>query len=1027
MPVATLLSILFFFTFAIYLMAGVYTLLLNARGRINHVFFLLCLSLAIWAVSFAFANGADSLAEATRWRRFAAVGFGLMHSLLLYFVIHLTERTDLLRRRWITPAIFAPALVNLFAFALHGGPDSPVYRYQLIRAEGGWINLSNNGWDLFFNIYFLLFALISGFLLFQWGSGTEQPHKRRIVRALLVAFAVAIVLGGLTDVVLNVHTGIRVPPLAPILTLLPLLVLFATMMRYGVMHPESVQTTSPDRIFNLGRMERFSRMVALLFAFGSAVQFALPYFSGSQPLREVLPFSISMLLYAVLFLLLPKIQTKNGRQDFALTLLLASITPLLTWLFQRQGNQAVWFAPIFFLMLAIIFSRKWMIVVVGISVIGTRLWIWYKYPYYEIRVDGGIHFMILVLHLVSLGFAFYVNRIYLKRLEENAEQLRFQELVSRISARLVTAGEMDLQEHIQEVLALCGTQYGVDRAALILVREQTRAHVWQRDPTLPDNLTALAVPRQLTWLREQLGNQEVLNIPDVDLLPEEARMDRQWMRENRMRAMLVNRVESEGIFAGYLTFISDQEPRHWRPEHVDLIRIVGNLLSDAMAKADAQKEINTLAYYDPLTHLPNRLLGQNRLEQAVRTAKREGRKVAMLFLDLDAFKTVNDTMGHAGGDELLKQVAARLSACVRTPDMVSRFGGDEFMVLVHDADTAQDAAAVAGRMLGELAQPVIVRDREFFVTGSIGIALYPEDGEDVELLIRNADMAMYAAKEAGKNRYSFCSETLKQDVLQQTRLTNDLYRALERGELRLVYQPQVRTGSGVLEGFEALLRWHHPEMGIISPGLFIPLAESTGLIHSIGQWVLREACRQHRVWQNAGLPPIRMAVTLSMEQFRNPNLVGMVAAEIEASGIDPKWLELEITESIAANEAEGTVDVMHALRALGVQIAIDDFGTEYSSLSRLKSLPVDRLKLDMMFVHGIGQDPRDEAVARTILRLAADLSLHTLAEGVETAEQEAFLLLNGCEEIQGYFYHRPMPPEDATGLLAAMGSDPARG
>ena len=242
-------------------------------------------------------------------------------------------------------------------------------------------------------------------------------------------------------------------------------------------------------------------------------------------------------------------------------------------------------------------------------------------------------------------------------------------------------------------------------------------------------------------------------------------------------------------------------------------------------------------------------------------------------------------------------------------------------------------------------------------------------------------------------------------------------RAQERGELRLVYQPQVRAGTGHLEGVEALLRWQHPVFGTISPGVFIPLAEATGLIHDIGQWVLEEACLQNQAWQDAGLPAVRMAVNLSMEQFRNPNLVGIVAAAIEKSGLHPKWLELEITESVAANEAEGTLGVMHELRELGVAIAIDDFGTEYSSLSRLKTLPVDRLKLDMMFVHGIGKDPRDEAVAKTILRLANDLSLHTLAEGVETREQELFLLQHGCEEIQGYLYYRPLTVEDARVLL----------
>lgn len=392
-------------------------------------------------------------------------------------------------------------------------------------------------------------------------------------------------------------------------------------------------------------------------------------------------------------------------------------------------------------------------------------------------------------------------------------------------------------------------------------------------------------------------------------------------------------------------------------------------------------------------------------------AERNDKLMGILFLDLDLFKSVNDTMGHEAGDSLLITIAERLNQIVRKSDMVCRFGGDEFIVMLPLMEDEDQIRTAAEKLMDIFREPVSLRNQEFTVTASCGVAVYPYDGETAEKLIKNADLAMYESKNAGKNRYTLCTPIMKQEITERVELSNDLYRALERDELLLYYQPQVSIETDKIVGVEALIRWDHPKRGIISPGLFIPLAEQTGLIHSIGEWVLKTACSQNKSWQEKGYAPVVIAVNLSVEQFRSMKLIETVSTTLEQTGLDPEYLELEITESIAINEPEYIIDMLQKLREIGVSIAIDDFGTEYSSLSRLKSLPIDKLKMAMEFVQGIDKETKDEAIASVIINLARSLGLKVIAEGVEKENQYRFFKDRVCDEVQGYYFYRPMPAE----------------
>ncbi|MBU1224826.1 MAG: EAL domain-containing protein [Gammaproteobacteria bacterium] len=441
--------------------------------------------------------------------------------------------------------------------------------------------------------------------------------------------------------------------------------------------------------------------------------------------------------------------------------------------------------------------------------------------------------------------------------------------------------------------------------------------------------------------------------------------------------------------------------------------------SDITQHKEALARIQQLAHYDPLTGLPNRALLRERIRHDLSTAQRKDAQLAVLFVDLDHFKNVNDTLGHRIGDELLVAIAGRLKAAVREVDTVSRQGGDEFILILPDTD-ADGAVRVAAKLLEAVSQPCQVESFELTVTLSIGIAMYPADGHDFETLSRCADAAMYRAKHDGRNTYRFFTTEMQARSAHSLQMENALRRALERKQLLLHYQPQISLREGGIVGVEALLRWQHPELGMIAPADFIPIAEESGQILPIGEWVLRSAVKQLKTWMDAGLAPMTMAVNLSAVQFRHPHLPELLAQILDEAKLAPHCLELELTESVAMDDAPAAIAVMDRLHARGIRMSIDDFGTGYSSLSYLKRFKVHRLKIDQSFVRDIGEDPEDRAIVSAIIRLADSLGLQTIAEGVETEGQLTFLCEQGCKEVQGYYFSKPLPADQFEAFVRAQ-------
>ena len=453
-------------------------------------------------------------------------------------------------------------------------------------------------------------------------------------------------------------------------------------------------------------------------------------------------------------------------------------------------------------------------------------------------------------------------------------------------------------------------------------------------------------------------------------------------------------------------------------EHLTVATIEAQTQSEEIERARIRMVY--MAQHDPLTDLPNRILLNDRLVQAIALARRQGKQLALMFLDLDRFKHINDSLGHAVGDQLLQSVAKRLTGGVRSSDTVCRQGGDEFVILLADVEHAGDAALSAQKILAALTVPHCIDQLELHVTVSIGISIYPDDGQDADSLIKSADTAMYHAKEGGRNNYQFFEQTMNVRAVERHSIEGGLRRALAQQEFILHYQPKIDLETGTISGVEALVRWQHPQRGLILPEQFVWIAEDCGLIVPIGAWVLREACGQARAWQDAGLSPIPVAVNISAVQFRHKDFLASLTGILKDTGLAPRYLELELTESVLMQDADAAAGLLKALKAMGVGLAIDDFGTGYSSLSYLKRFPIDTLKIDQSFMRDITHatsDTDDAAIVAAVVSMGKSLNQRVIAEGVETREQLAFLQAQGCGEGQGFYFSRPVTAEKLADLL----------
>lgn len=508
-----------------------------------------------------------------------------------------------------------------------------------------------------------------------------------------------------------------------------------------------------------------------------------------------------------------------------------------------------------------------------------------------------------------------------------------------------------------------------------------------------------------------IDHGEIIAADDAQNNPQTAEFSENYLIPQMIYSMLDMPITVDGKIIGVVCHEHIGSIRHWNPEEKEFAITIANALALTFEIDKRKKVEQTLdykAHHDELTHLSNRALFLDRLEHAIKKAKRQNTLLAVLFIDLDRFKEINDSLGHEMGDAVLIEVADRLREHLREIDTIARLGGDEFTLIIEDIEDIQKVNAIASKLLSTLQQPMEIQGHQLYVTTSIGISLFPLDGNDPQSLLRNADSAMYKAKDEGRNSYQYYTAELTQRAFERVSLESSLRRAIVNHEFVVYYQPQINGASGELIGMEALVRWQHPELGMVSPERFIPLAEETGLILAIDEFVMKEGMRQVAYWYSQGLNPGVLSLNLAMKQLWQENFAQMLQQMLEDSGCKAEWIELEVTEGEVMKNPEKAIGILKEIHTLGVMLAIDDFGTGYSSLSYLKRLPLDILKIDQSFIRGIPENNEDIAIVRSIIALAKSMGMRVIAEGVETLEQKKFLVDNGCHHIQGYFYSRPI-------------------
>ncbi|MGE4272186.1 MAG: EAL domain-containing protein [Desulfitobacterium sp.] len=991
------------------------------KKAINRLLMIMCCALLVWSLGLAITAAADNKGISMIGYLVAPIGWGPMSGMLLHFTLLLTEQEKLLKKWWIYPALYLPGLVMIYAFTIL--PAMGLYTDDFIHTQYGWVPAVNYDlWDYFFYAYYIGFTIINIILLLLARITSQDKNIRTQATWLAICYIIAYALGTLSDVVFG-YINITVPRLSSVFSLLPIGAIAYIVKKYGLLGPVTI--TQSEGLHTDQAHSNVYRVMSFGFAIGSMLNIIsqkLVYQETGLP--DIDKFSMVLIFIAVMILLINELRINGFLKEMLIAMVYSMIIPYMTLRFVKYGSITIWAFVFLLFILCLIYNRRILLITITMSALMTQVLVWAISPRVLVEVNVADYSVRLGLIGLSAILSVYVNSIYVAKLKENYSYDEKQTLLAEISRDFISAEEWNKDEILHNLLEKCGKFIQSDRA-YIIVFEQDKGNLhysceWLAGGTRSflKDFGMLSSDIHLKLL-DQFESEGIMKLPDAKLLPPLAGKFKRMLAEQNIRGMVNLPVKEKGEIIGIMGFNSARPLREWHLDSTDFMEIVANVVSDMLLKIKTENRNKFLAYHDQLTLLPNRRLFKEHIDETIKQASRTGKTLAVVFLDIDSFKAINDTMGHDLGDAVLYEVAQILSDNIRYYDAVSRFGGDEFAIILNEISAKDEASKIIDELMSAICMPLNIRGQEFYVTFSAGCALYPEDGEDSDTLLKNADTAMYNAKRLGKNQYLMCNQAMKDQVAEQLMLTNHLHRALEREQLVIYYQPQVDIATKSIVGFEALLRWSLPERGIISPGLFIPIAEQTRLITPIGEWVLETACRQNKLWQEKGFSGLRMAVNVSVVQLGNPDFVQQVEGILKKTGLSPKDLELEITESAASNNVDNIVSILASLKALGLTLSIDDFGTEYSSLSRLKVLPIDRIKMDMQFVHGIEGCEKDQAIAKVIINLAKSMNLQVIAEGVETKTQLDFLSQRSCDVAQGYYYYKPMPAEEIEKILVS--------
>ena len=1004
---------LFYILILFYFYSGMRVYAKETRDPVNRSYFYMNLSLSTWALMAVLISHTGTTKDALLWTFFSVFGWGFVYTFLLSLLIHLTQY-DKNMNRWKWAAVYLPVLISI-STVLYSFLSGEMER-RMSYGPYGWVySLELEPWTLWVRIYYFIMAAMVFYLLKKWKLKEGDFFRGHLKRTVFYSALLSMLMGLPKVLGLYERFGLSLLGLGPI-HMLPLCagLFYVLLKKAKVGQREEFTIPKRGEYLSAKTHDKIFFYVSQVYLMAGFLAFYIQVIvNESEVVRtSIMTATLFFIGLFIFFLLKVKISVRT-RDDIINSILSLSI-PFITLYFAEESIGFAWATPVVLLLVAVAFNNKNLLIATSAMSVITLLLLWIMYPQMAGSFESPEHLARLFVFFIIIGMAFFINDIYRKRQQQFERQIDHERFVSDMvllmsKARFKTV-KSNLEILLEEMVYYMEADYGS-----IHIFSDIRDGVHRKFEQYGRG--------DLDGIRKNLKFSGVLD----ELLEDTKRVEhseanirriieifKSRMSTEKVTVMIQPVVESEKVIG--IMCLGAFDRNSWDEGYQNSFDLIVKNLSSMLYKIKKEDELYRMAFYDGLTGLPNRTLF-NRILQETLEDQEDGEVAAVLFLDLDDFKNINDLLGHSVGDKLLVEFVSRIKPLLQNDRYISRFGGDEFlMVLPHQRDAA-DVKKKVEEILSTAIGTFRFDEREISTGASIGVALYPEDAKEPEDLIRYADLAMYSAKTNGKNQYVICTEDIKKKFIYEKEIENDLHYAIKNKEFTLYYQPRVSGVSEKIVGVEALLRWSHPQKGMIPPGVFIRIAERIGLMQEIDQWVFREACRQNLYWQRKGFRRISMSVNVTPMTFAE-NFEGSDILKNLREGIwDPNYLEVEITENTMYFSPVSIRNRLNYLRSLGMSVALDDFGIAYSSLGRLHELPIDKIKIDRQFVVNLHEAQKGKNLFDGILNLGRSLGLKINVEGVETKEQAEFVKARGCDEIQGFYYHKPMPPEYVEVLL----------
>ena len=1021
-----IISTLFIIVSLFCLISGIYILYLSHNQRLNKISFYICASLCCLAYGISKSLIASDINIALNWRRFSEAASLSAFAFLLDFTLTVVLKEKMERNHWIKVFIYLPSIIFIYIMSLSDNISYHIYKFT--ESPIGLVNCPEVSiWAIACNLYILFTMTLGLVFLIYWvmknlksGNNIEKQSKM-----ILFSYIITYIMIALSQLVFHFVKNIYIHEIAPIFIPIPIIIVFLAVVKFQFM-----QESEEDIIMEQFRT-RIIKYLSLAYLFGGVIYYITQSFGlGNENTSNILLFSGLLIMLGIGIYFIQK-YSKNEKLNIMIYSLLLTITvPLILLRYANSSALTVWAFPFLIIIASVLLYDSAIFIMVSTVTLVILMYLWIFIPFNVVTINETDHFGRIAIFIVAACLVSYINSVYVKRLKQLSKNMKDNDLILQISSMIIDMSIPNKKDKFYEIMEVLGQYFRADKVhvyikSLEFEKSEPDYIVWNSNIKDSENISEQKSQEEwdlyeMNWWKSQIRENGLVKIKDIEDLPFNAVNEKQILLRQDTKSLISVPIAGKSIQSGYLRIDFQKDRFNYNSNISKTLSTIGNILGKAEDKNSIELEMENMAYYDQLTKIPNRYLFGKYVEQWIKHSKKSDNSFCILFLDIDSFKNINDISGHHFGDMVLKKVAERIGTCLKKTDILCRFGGDEFLIMLHYAPSKNEVSEIAGKIIQKFQQPIIVDKNELNITVSMGISMYPADGTDKETLIKNADIAMYRAKTDGKNRFVFCSEKMKDEISREMILTGYLYKALEKGEFHLVYQPQIQTDHCEMVAVEALLRWNNPVLGNISPTAFISIAEKTGLIVPIGEWVLLEACRQNKKWQDAGYPPIRMAVNVSMNQILTDEFPDIVKWVLDSVNMDPKYLEIEITENVAMQESTVIIESLNRLKELGVSIAIDDFGVEYSSLNRIKDLPIDRIKLDIQFIRNILINEKEREITDAIINLAKKLDLKVIAEGVEEKEQFLYLKQKECNEIQGYYFYKPLPASEVEEVLKTM-------